>query len=145
MELVEILERNGFRRVPLTRSAVGHFRAAGKLNDRPVTVLVDTGASSTVLSLPLARELGLDLLESPQKGGGAGGAELEVYRVPGATLFLEGVAPRSSDLVAMDLSHANQALAAYGDEPVEVILGVDVFDAQSAVIDYGSNSLFLKN
>jgi len=32
-----------------------------------------------------------------------------------------------------------------GAAPVEAILGVDVFDRQKAVIDYGSSSLFLKD
>jgi hypothetical protein len=31
-----------------------------------------------------------------------------------------------------------------GASPAEVILGQDVFDAQQAVIDYGSKSLFLR-
>jgi hypothetical protein len=31
-----------------------------------------------------------------------------------------------------------------GTAPVDVILGVDVFDTQEAVIDYGSASLFLR-
>ena len=31
------------------------------------------------------------------------------------------------------------------DTPVDAILGVDVFENQAAVIDYGSTSLFLKD
>jgi hypothetical protein len=44
----------------------------------------------------------------------------------------------------MDLSHVNQALALKGSTPVDAILGVDVLEAHSAVIDYGSSSLYLK-
>jgi hypothetical protein len=43
----------------------------------------------------------------------------------------------------MDLSHADAALAQGGAAPIEAILGVDVYEAQAAVIDYGSASLFL--
>jgi hypothetical protein len=39
----------------------------------------------------------------------------------------------------------NAALAMRGGQPVEAILGVDVFDRHSAVIDYGSQSLFFKD
>ena len=45
----------------------------------------------------------------------------------------------------MDLSHVNAALAQKGATPVDVILWVDVFDAQAAVIDYGTASLFLRD
>ena len=44
----------------------------------------------------------------------------------------------------MDLTHVNQALALKGEAAVDVILGADVFEAQAAVIDYGSASLYLK-
>lgn len=51
---------------------------------------------------------------------------------------------RPEAVVAMDLSHANEALAQKGVPPVEAILGLDVFDAHAAVIDYASHSLFLR-
>jgi hypothetical protein len=44
----------------------------------------------------------------------------------------------------MDMTHANEALALQGAGPVEAIMGLDVFEAHAAVIDYGSQSLFLR-
>jgi len=44
----------------------------------------------------------------------------------------------------MDLSHVNGALELKGAAPIEAVLGVDILEAHAAVIDYGSNSLFLK-
>jgi hypothetical protein len=107
-------------------------------------VLIDTGAASTVVSLALARDLGLTLKRLEMKGGGAGGAHLDIYHLTDATLSLAEVHPRARALLAMDLSHVNQSLALKGESPVDVILGADVFEAQAAVIDYGSSSLFLK-
>jgi hypothetical protein len=46
--------------------------------------------------------------------------------------------------MAVDLTHANQALALKRENPVDVIFGADVFDAHHAVIDYRGNSLYLK-
>jgi hypothetical protein len=63
--------------------------------------------------------------------------------VRGGELRLGEVVPRPHALVAMDLSHADAALAQGGAAPIEAILGVDVYEAQAAVIDYGSASLFL--
>jgi hypothetical protein len=62
---------------------------------------------------------------------------------PNAHLQLGDLHPRSQALMAVDLTQANQALALKGQSLVDVILGADVFDAHEAVIDYGSNSLFL--
>jgi clan AA aspartic protease (TIGR02281 family) len=144
MFLTEFLEREGYRRVPLGRNGVGHFEAKGNLAGRAIRVLVDTGAASTVISLSLARELGLDVTSLGRQGGGAGGAQLEIFQLKGANLELEGAHTEPTALYAMDLSHVNAALAMKGTTPVEAILGVDVFDRQKAVIDYGSSSLFLK-
>jgi hypothetical protein len=144
MDLSEFLKQAGFHQVPLQHSGVGHFHAAGTLNGRPVSVLIDTGASGTLIHLDLARELDLELQPLDCKGGGAGGAEIPVYCAPDAVLELVGVSPRPEKLIVMDLGHVNQALRSRGENPVEVILGVDVLDARSAIIDYGSNSLFLK-
>ena len=69
---------------------------------------------------------------------------LEIFEVRGATLMLGDLTPRVRQLIAMDFDHINQGLACKGCDPVDAILGVDVFETQSAVIDYGSASLFLK-
>lgn len=144
MNLTEFLLDTGYRRLPLQRSGVGHLHARGTLNGRPVAVLMDTGGASTVISLAVAQELGLTLTKMPFQGGGAGAARLDVYHAPDASLQLGDIVPRASALMAMDLSHVNEALALKGESPVDVIIGADVFEAQAAVIDYGSSSLFLQ-
>ena len=144
-ELTSLLAAAHFQQVPLVRTGVGHFEAAGALNGTPIRVLIDTGAASTVLSLSLVRRLGLELVPLGQTGGGAGGANLEVFEVRGAELRLGAVVPRPKAFLAMDLSHVDAALVQQGAAPVEAILGVDVYEAQAAVIDYGSASLFLRD
>lgn len=145
MSLPAFLETAGYRRITLSRNGVGHFEAAGTLAGRAVRVLIDTGAASTVVSLALAKELGLQVTPLGRTGGGAGGAQLEVFQLHDAELRLGDAVPRSRGLYAMDLSHVNAALALKGTTPVDAILGVDVFEAQAAVIDYGSGSLFLRD
>jgi heme-degrading monooxygenase HmoA len=140
-----ILEAGGFRRVPLSRTGVGHFEVTGTLNGHPVRVLIDTGAASTVASLSRVRELGLDVQPLANCGAGAGAGNLQVFQVDGAELRLGDVVPKLAKLLAMDLAHVDEALAQRGVAAVDVILGVDVFDAHAAIIDYGSSSLFLRD
>ena len=140
MALSTFLREAGHQQVALTRSPIGHFHTGGTLNGRPVDVLLDTGAGSTVVSLAVAREHGITL----NKLDLTGGANLEIHALVGAKLSLGKVQPRPRALLAMDLTHVNQSLALKGEAPVDVILGADVFEAQAAVIDYGSSSLFLK-
>lgn len=144
MGLTGFLLDAGYVRVALGRTGLGHFHTAGTLNGRPVAVLIDTGAASSVFSLDVGREIGMVLEKSPMQGGGAGAARMEIFLAPGAVLRLGEIMPKVKELLAMDLTHVNEALALHGERPVDVILGADVFDAQAAVIDYGSNSLFLR-
>ena len=141
-ELADFRAARGYLRVPLTRSEVGHFHTAGTLNGRPVEVLVDTGAACTVVALSVVRELGLSAEWINGEAGGAGGA-LDQYMVGGADLRLGSLAPRMHGPVGLDFAHINAPLLAQGSVAVDVILGVDVFDAHAAVIDYPGLSLFL--
>jgi len=43
----------------LTRNRAGHYVADGEINGRPVTFLLDTGATWVALPMRLAREIGL--------------------------------------------------------------------------------------
>ncbi len=142
-ELADFLASRGYFRVALTRSAVGHFHASGTLNGRPVEVLVDSGASATVVAMPVVAALGLRSERFGQDAGGAGGA-LEQFVVKGAVLQLGSFTPRLADVAGMDFAHVNASLQAHGATPVDVILGADAFDAHAAVIDYATRSLFLK-
>ena len=145
-ELADFLNARGYVRVPLTRSGVGHFHTAGTLNGRPVEVLVDTGASCTVVSMSVVQALGLrsEWLDAGAGGAGGAGGALDQYRFDGADLRLGLFAPRVAGPVGLDFEQVNAPLRAQGSAEVDVILGVDVFDAHAAVIDYASLSLFLK-
>jgi hypothetical protein len=144
MTLTEFLEKNGYARVPLAASGVGHFHAEGFLNDRAISVLIDTGASGTVFSLDLAKDLNLATSKMETAGGGVGSARLEVYQIEAARFTVGSVAPDISALYAMDFTHVNEALAMKGERFVDAVLGADALAKHEAVIDYGSSSLYLK-
>ena len=144
MTLEEFLNRNDYARVPLSASGVGHFHAVGFLNDRRISVLIDTGASGTVFSLALAEELNLTADKLEAAGGGVGSSKVDVYKIKAARFTIGDVAPDIKDLYAIDLTHVNDALAMKGEASVEAVLGADALSRHEAVIDYGGGALYLK-
>jgi hypothetical protein len=128
MSLLAFLESQGYKRIPLTRNSAGHFETGGILAGRVVRVLIDTGAGATIVALPIAHELGLELISEGHTGGGAGGTNLETFKVKEVAFTLDYALPQPKALYAMDLSHVNAALGLKGASAVDVILGVDVFE-----------------
>ncbi len=144
MSLVAFLSQKGYTQIPLSKNGVGHFQTEGSLNGRPISVLIDTGASSTVFSFSLAREMNLPMTKLSMFGGGAGAAKLEIHQIQDARFVVGNIAPQIRALLAMDLTHVNQAGALKGLLPIDAVLGADALEAHAAVIDYGSSSLYLK-
>lgn len=142
-ELTDFLKGRGYRQLPLSRSVVGHFHTQGTLNGRPLEILVDTGAACTCVALSLVRALGISCERVDDAAAGAGGT-FEQFRVDGADLRLGSFTPRINSLAGFDFEHVNAPLRANGSAEVDMILGVDVFDAHAAVIDYETQSLFLR-
>lgn len=73
--------------IEIRRGPDGHYHWPGTVNGREVRFLVDTGASSTAISLALARELGLESLGSVQSMTAAGPTRGEQVR---ADIALQG-------------------------------------------------------
>jgi hypothetical protein len=146
MDLLRMLYGEGYYRIPLSASGLGHFHLAATVAGRPVSALLDTGATNTMLSLTLARELGFPLVTSGLPASGAGPATLDVFFVKQVAELSLGELRLSlqEGLTAMDFSHVNKALRDREAAVIELILGVDILQALKAIIDYGSSSLFLQ-
>jgi aspartyl protease family protein len=59
--VVEVTNADGGRELSIARGRDGHFHIDGKANGTPVSFLVDTGASATVLTLDDAERSGIDV------------------------------------------------------------------------------------
>ncbi len=137
------LAAHAYLRIPLEATGVGHFQAPGEISGHPVTILVDTGASSTVIDLEWARQRGFALEATGNHGGGAGTGALAIHRVPGAALSIAGVAITTPEPLALDLGNVAKALAAKGVKAPHAVLGADVMRSRRAIIDYGTATLYL--
>jgi hypothetical protein len=137
--VADVLSRHGFRRFMMSRSPVGHLKLAGHLDGRPIDIVLDTGASKTLVELNYCRSEGISVTDTGLAGHGG-----NVYTLGDIQMTLEGLAVRTDGIVALDMSSTNQRLVTKGVDPIRAVIGQDVLRYHQAVIDYGTLTLFLK-
>ncbi|HET9160374.1 MAG TPA: hypothetical protein VFN88_07155 [Caulobacteraceae bacterium] len=137
--VAELLSRQGFRRFMMSRSGVGHLLLAGRLDDRLLEIVLDTGASKTFVELNHCRSEGIALIDTGQTGHGG-----KVYALGDIRLTLDGLPIRTDGVVALDMSSTNERLKMRGVDPIRAVIGQDVLRHHQAVIDYAKLALFLK-
>lgn len=144
LDLAAFLGRRGFAAVPLAVNAVGHFELEAAVNGQPARLLLDTGASHTVLATPSAVRLGLQTTASAERAGGVGAADHATETAVVDELRLGAVRLRAVAVWTFDLEHVNCALAARGGAPIDGAVGGDVLRPAEAVIDYARATLYLR-
>jgi hypothetical protein len=146
--IAELLSRHGFRRFAMSRTQVGHLLLAGRLDDRPIDFVLDTGAGKTFVELSYCRSEGIAVSDTGQPGAPAAGVGSStvsnVYTLRDVRLTLEGLPVRSDGIFAIDMAHTNQKLMMRGVDPIRAVIGQDVLRYHQAVIDYATLALFLK-
>jgi predicted aspartyl protease len=139
------LTARGYVAVPLSCNAVGHFEVAdARLDGVPVRLLLDTGASHTVLDRESVARRGLATAASERRGGGVGGADQALATATVDRLSLGPAVFAGVSAYAMDLGHVSAALAERGGAPIDGAVGGDLLRPAEAVIDYARSTLYLK-
>ncbi|MCX6270398.1 MAG: retropepsin-like aspartic protease [Bacteroidetes bacterium] len=117
-----------------------HLLAEATINDTPVSLLVDTGASRTVFDLDHMRSL-LNLTEEQIEqnegpSGGIGSTDLESSITVIPCLNLGGCEFHHYQTALIDLAHVNTIFSAICLPHVDGIIGGDLLQTTSAKIDY---------
>jgi hypothetical protein len=137
--IAELLSGYGFRRFMMSRTQVGHLKLVGRLDDRPIDIVLDTGASKTLVELSYCRAEGIPVIDTGKPGHGG-----NVYTLGDVRLTLDGLSVRSDGIFAIDMTSTNQRLLMRGVDPIRAVIGQDVLCYHQAVIDYAALALFLK-
>lgn len=137
------LLRAGFRAVPLRASSVGHFHLSGAIDGKPVEILLDTGASNTVVDQAWARQSGYALTSIAGSAGGIGAAGLGLATVDHAELTIGDVSLGQVRLIAIDLGGIQSQLRASNIAVPQAVLGADTLRRHRAVIDYATATLWV--
>jgi hypothetical protein len=133
----------GFTAVPLRELLTGHHLVEARLNGKPASFVVDTGANRTVLHAPFAGDFGL--AGKPMGAGGAigvGGA-VRTSQAAVETLAIGGIGIRQRRIMMTDLSQVTNLLSPISGSKVYGIIGQDVLKEHRAVIDVAKPLLYL--
>src|SRR5215470_2634080 len=145
MSLLTVLGAEGFIEIPLRMTASGLIEVDVRVNGEPGLLVLDTGAGATVFDAASAARLHLDLNQTEATGAGLGSGSHPAQASLVNDLTIGSLHLASLETLVMDLSHLNEARARKGMVACDGILGADILGGRSAVIDYGSQNLYLRS
>lgn len=143
-QLRNLLEENGFYRIPLTKIKSGHYIFSAKINSVKGDFILDTGASTSCIGFDQISYFKLKNEVSKIKAAGAGAINMKTEIAKNNTFVLKKWRLSNMDFVIFDLSHVNEALQQAEEISIHGIIGADFLKQTRAVIDYGRNCFYVK-
>ncbi len=143
MTLNDFLEQLGYVSVPLRRTPLGHLELDATVNGKPARLLVDTGASGTVIDKTSAERFAIQCHDDPVQAVGCGFAApaekaiLDELRL--ADLEIDDL-----DVSVVDLSQINAGLEQAKAQPIDGIIGSNIMIERNGIIEYASDTLHLR-
>ncbi|MBL7828462.1 MAG: aspartyl protease family protein [Saprospiraceae bacterium] len=139
--------KEGYSIIPFTFNGAGHPMAQATISNQFKTnIMLDTGASANLLDYDFAKEIGLNLTPTGEKGGGAGGLTLDIFSIEEVVLEISGAIFKFDNFLAMDFTTIKQSLTASGlSADFQGILGFGFFKMTQCFIDYSSDRIFILN
>lgn len=139
-----LLRDHGYVGIPTRRLRSGHYQAAVDADGHRLLLIVDSGASTSVLDNASAVRLGLNLRRSRSRVSGLGAASQRALSATLEDVRIGGLRLDSIPVVVLDLSHVNQSLQDEGIELADGVIGADLLAQRGAVFDFTSGVLYLR-
>jgi predicted aspartyl protease len=135
---------NGFRRIPMHVSDGFNLYVDGSVNGQKAKLMVDTGAFATLLHTRFVRRMKIPLRDTPFSSSGV---NLKQRGVQMATISRFSIG--SMDFERRDVGVINLEGLIHGGlldatPPVVGLLGSEILRRYHGIIDFGTNSLYLK-
>ncbi|HEX3315370.1 MAG TPA: hypothetical protein VHR72_10790 [Gemmataceae bacterium] len=140
--LAEIMARKGYAAIELEKMRTGYFGVRVRVGDRKFLMLLDTGAPNTHVDSTRTKALDLPWRYLDEAVFGPGWGKMGYAELAGMKIGAVDIRP--FHVRTKDGTQLNALLGAYGDAPIDGILGADVLEPHAAVIDYPSRTLFLR-
>ncbi len=127
--------------IPFTISKSGHILTTAEINGKKAYLMIDSGASSSVIHIGKLLSLGLESRDKKGKISGIGTSSYDVKEVIVTEMTLNSVSYPSPEFDGVDLFHVER-IDYY--QTLDGIIGSDFLKKYDAVIDYKKQILFLK-
>jgi len=144
MSLHQHLLQKGYLKIKMKLTKTNHFKVTAKINGVKGKFIIDTGASNTCIDANLVDKFNLIPLNSNTKASGAGAIDMDTQLAKKVAVKIGKWKSKKNNIVLFNLSHVNQALINHKSKPVDGIIGADILKKGKAIIDYSSNTLYLK-
>ena len=122
-----------------------HLIVKVKINNRIARLVLDTGASQTVLdSNRIDRFMQeKNFKKSDGHTSGIGSHKIQSHIVPVKKFQIGKITLLNMDLVLLDLVNVNTSYAMINEKPVDGVLGGDILNQLSATINYAKKEMSL--
>ena len=122
-----------------------HLKISITINGKPAILILDTGASRTVLDETRITEFvnHQNIEKHDRFSTGLGTNTMESKKAVLGRIEIGLVVIENYEAAILDLSHVNQSYQKLGLDPVDGVLGSDVLVDYNAVIDYEKKELIL--
>ncbi|MCZ2276472.1 MAG: retroviral-like aspartic protease family protein [Bacteroidia bacterium] len=113
------------------------------INGKPARMIVDTGASQSVLDVNRVEKFnhGKALSHHEIKTTGLGTNNMQSFLLEGVTLKTGRAVFKNIEFICIDLSHINNSFQEINIKPVDGVIGGDFLLKHKAVIDYNRKKL----
>jgi predicted aspartyl protease len=134
----------GYRRVPMRESDGYNLYVDGSVNGRAAKLMVDTGAFATLLHSRFVHSMKIPLRNTAFRSSGVNLKERGVKIANITRLSIGSMDMRSSMIGVINLEGLIHAGLLDASPPVAGLLGSEMLQRYHAIIDFGTNSLYLK-
>jgi clan AA aspartic protease (TIGR02281 family) len=139
-----VLRDQGYVGIPTRRLKSGHYQAMAQVDGQRLSLIIDSGASTSILDNASAVRLGLSLRRSRTRVSGLGAPAQRALSGRLDDVRLGALRLDSLPVVVLDLSHVNQSLREEGIELADGVIGADLLAEREAVFDFTSGVLYLR-
>jgi len=141
-EISKFLEKDGFIAVELARLKSGYLVLPVQVAGAKLLLILDPGAPLTYFDPRRTKALELNWRDVFDEAAAKVGGATQTCYVEAMTI---GKVKTGAFIVgSYDTTAVNTVMSRNGEPPIDGILGADVLEAHSAVIDYKSRRLFLR-
>jgi predicted aspartyl protease len=139
------MDYRGFSGIPIQVTPGDNLYVDGTVNGKRAKLMIDTGAFGTLLHQRFVRRMKIPLRDTPYSSAGVNLKQRGVQLATISRMSIGSVQMRSKEVGVIDLQGLIRNALLDATPPVAGLLGSEILRRYHAIIDFGTNTLYLKN